>query len=83
MTFMTGIGLIKIVITKEGKKVPWVCPKEWSTFLIQFGLSGTVYFDKMHVSKVPTDCIDAPFINYRGYWLGMGSMDMYQSPINP
>mmetsp|Transcript_11357 Transcript_11357/g.14232 ORF Transcript_11357/g.14232 Transcript_11357/m.14232 type:complete len:319 (-) Transcript_11357:976-1932(-) len=83
MTFMTGIGLIKIG-SRNGKSLPFVIKKEWSTFLIQFELSGIVYFDKMK-AKVPTDGIDAPseFINYREHWLGMGSMDMYQSPIKP
>jgi hypothetical protein len=82
--FMTGIGLIKIV-EKEGKKIQHVIKNEWTRFLIEFGLSGTVYFDQMKVSKVPTDGIDATtaFITYRGHWLGMGTMDMFQSPTTP
>ena len=76
--FMTGIGLIKIV-EKEGKKVQHVIKNEWTRFLIEFGLSDTVYFDQMKVSKVLMDAIDATTtsITYHGHWLGMGMMDMF------
>ena len=49
MTFMTGIGIIKIVV-KEGKKVPYVIKNEWTRFLIEFEISGTVYFDNIKSS---------------------------------
>ena len=84
-TFMTGIGLLRIV-EKDGKRLLQVMRNEWSRFLIGLGLSDIVYFDKMKVSKVPMDGIDSTtaFMYYHGHWLGMGTMDMFsQSPTTP
>lgn len=75
-TFMTRLGLLRMM-ENNGKKSLHVITNEWTSFLIGFGLNDIVYFDRMEVSIVPTDGIDV--VMYRGYWLDMGKMDMYNN----